>query len=408
MQGAGYLGDIHSLVQVGTPNAGAVKAYPLWQAGVLPKDWAAVGSLMRLYGKGMPEGPAKDHDVIHSYFSSVQDLQPVYPALKRGRSFLNPADMTYANARLLKLNASLPQLHKRVSVATVVSRSQSTPTWTLVQPAKDQEVWPDGETLGDITSISDGGDGTVPNQSANLEGAYTIQVSGKHQDLPGTGAKEILKYLAERFKQPNQPLPYRKMILFSIDCPVDVRVIGSNGFNTASAQSSETGDGDVEISPEMQWFFLPDEPGVSYTASITALEDTEVRYWLETDAIHTLAMRKGEIRSVELSLEATNLTSTSDEVTTGETSQVGEISQTTGGTSFTFTPRYLGSKLPSQSVVDPEIVGVGQPGSLQRYIRKNLTYTFRLDKQRMVVLEKLASLVNPVFGITLHYLVQLE
>ncbi len=409
IQGAGYLGDVHSLVQVGTPNAGAVKAYPLWQAGVLPKDWAAVGSLMRLYGKGIPESPAKNHDVIHSNFSSVQDLQPVYPALKRGRSFLIPSEMAYANTRLLKLNASIPELHKRVSVATVVSEGENTPTWTLVQPVKDQDIWPDGEMLGEITSLSNGGDGTVPIQSSPLEGADVLKASGKHQDLPGTGAGVILKYLAEIFQQPKPPLPYKKVILFSIDCPVDVTVTGSNGYRATTTESNEAGEGDVEVSPEMQWFLLPDEPGVTYNAAITALEDTAVRYWLDTDSIHTFVMKKGEKQDIPLKLEevtpAGSDSNGAQVVTSSDTTRDAQLSK---GFALVFTPNYLETKLQTYASHAAEATTLQKQDVPRLTITTKLKRALRLDTQKILTLGRIASILNPIFGITASYLVQLE
>ncbi|CAN5118345.1 hypothetical protein BH11PAT4_BH11PAT4_0080 [soil metagenome] len=410
IQGTSYLGDVHKLVQVGTPNQGAVKAYPIWQAGQLPKDWAAVGSLLRLYGKDQPESATKDHDTIHAYFGSVQDLQPLYPSLKRGATYLDGSLLQYANTRLFKLNQAIPELLKRTTVATVVSGSEVTPTTAVVTTTGTQGIWPDGQVVGSVTGLVLGGDGTVPTQSAELSGARLLKVDGSHQNLPGTNAEAIITYLAEKPppEVPRQSPVYKKVTLFSIDCPVHVVVTGPSGYRVSTTDhlvDSLTGEGTVLATQDMQWFFLPELDVGKYTVEVTALEGTPVRYWEDMGVVHEFSLKEGEVKRFVLEQEREVGEVASTELV-GDPVEEGILSFSSG-TGLAFTPRksrFAWGWEASHTQVSQ--VGENPTAALQLLHRQRERLEKRLERLYSAV--RIVTFIHPLLGLTLQYLLQRE
>lgn len=405
IQGATYLGDVHKLIQVGSPNQGAVKAYPVWQAGALPADWAAVGSLIRFYGKDLPKSPSRDHEVIHKHFPSIQDLQPTYPSLRRGKTYLSPDQLVYANVRLLLLNASVSQLTKRVALVTVVSATEETPMWGVVQPVKPGPLWPDGELLGGITTVSQGGDGTVPTQSASLPGARTLATEGGHQNLPGAAAEAIVHNLTSRpMQEVRKPPIYKRVTLFSIDCPVHVVIRGPHGFTattTTHPVRAETGEGVVMAADEIQWFWLPEiERGESYEVAITALADTPVRYWYENGEIHEIDMKQGEVHTT--TLRAPDPPSTAPPAVVTQTESVGNPEN---GDWWNFAIKPLARPellVPGFSFISRSIAREPQFLKRTETIRRSAVPDW---KGRMLMIQSVSA-VNPLVGLMLQYLLR--
>lgn len=313
IQGNNYQFDVVNLIQYGTPNYGAAKVYPVWEGGELPADWSVLSPLIRLYQLQLVEHRYSLPQIIRLFFPSAGELMPVYPALWRAGQVVDPQSLKFPNQLLTTLNADLTTLLERVKVVIFYSQDQSTLESLQIGEANWQkQYYPDGEVIRTL-KFEESGDGTVAAQSAILPEAETIQVSGEHARLTEQALDKLIQTLYPRSVELDQPSSFQldPIVWFSFDCPVRVTITMPNGtvFN-----SDQTGPiwknqllkhgwiGQIEVSSEMQWFVLKSEAG-DYQVKIEALDDSQVRYWVDQAEIKTAALKKSQILELSYSID---------------------------------------------------------------------------------------------------------
>jgi len=287
IQSDSYQGDVVSLTEIGTPNLGTAKAYSVWEAGQLPSDWQAVSALVRWYQYQESDENLSDQELIQKYFPSVQQLLPIYPAIIRLGTQLLSSNLYYQNTLAQSLLATQESLLKRVAVETITSQSEPTVSTINVGPLQRSKLWRDGMPLDQQPTLTNG-DGTVPLQSALIDGAENIATTGLHADLPENAAQTIIQnlYPFQSYQSPPTPNPLTRsskdMLWFFFDCPVTVKITLPDGTTRSSTDADDdtnTEVGNVAVTPEMTWMLMPSEIG-DYTVAITALQNTTVRSWV--------------------------------------------------------------------------------------------------------------------------------
>lgn len=295
IQGSAYQGDVYQLVQIGTPNHGAVKAYSAWEGAELPTDWEAFNYFLDYYTYKLR--PTTKTAVVRSVFPSLRELLPTGAVLEHtGR--VNRSEITCQQNTLLNdLNSRSQSLTDRVKTLTIFGNSLSTPAAAKVGKVDcSQRDWPDGHQSG---LISQTGDGVVTADSVRLPNADWLEVSGEHSLLPGIAAETILKYLypdREIRSSQKEIKMARNMgaaLSFLFDCPVSAVITLPDGSAVDSNQPVNNDQADIEQSPELLWMTVPQLPG-EYRVVVSALEKTSVRGWVNNSSIKQWEMQKGE------------------------------------------------------------------------------------------------------------------
>jgi len=159
-----YQSDVANLIQLGTPNAGAVKAYRVWESGEF--DQITVPSKIFEAILQAMAGPKTDPEkvvLLRQFMPSIGQLLPIVNYLEER---LYPVD--YPRNRFLE-NLNIPseiaRLKQRTTVYLVGGNTKPTPVSLKVGASHpDNLVWPDGSILSTTLGM---GDGTV--QQASLE-----------------------------------------------------------------------------------------------------------------------------------------------------------------------------------------------------------------------------------------------
>lgn len=294
IQSEDYKGDVSQLVELGTPNLGAVKAYGAWMGGELPPDWAPLYHLLRFYDFWFARNYSPVQGV-RNFFPSARDMLPIYPAIYHKGEYIPPRQLYFPNQTLLALKNSLPELFQRTKVTAVLSESEPTFRALKVGPSLPGDEWSDGKPLITQFNLKKEGDGTVPYESAFLQGADIKEVNGLHNDLPAAAADKVMEILYPWEKSQmlhEQPKP--SGISFLFDCPIDVAIQTPQGENISSNNPpNNTGEGEVFNSDNLLWMIAPKQEG-SYKITITAREDSLVRWWVERGEISQREFKKGE------------------------------------------------------------------------------------------------------------------
>lgn len=300
IQGDHYQQDVAQLVELGTPNLGAAKAYSVWEAGVLPDDWSALNNIILWY-----EWLERDHAysrmaLIRTFFPSAQDLLPIYPAVTYAGTTLKPEEAVYPNTTLLSLSQTIATLSERTKTTLVFSQSDPTLTQFAVKgpPNPLAPIWADGEPAVLPPPLDGLGDGTVPEVSAHLPDFPSIEVTGEHSLLPAAASSQVIALLYPQLGFHSSQLGQNSTHWFVFDCPLTVTITLPDGRQRSSTEENgPQGLGEVEESDQLLWMLLPAEDG-EYQIHVQATASTEVRFWVDHDPIHLKTMQAGEIWNV--------------------------------------------------------------------------------------------------------------
>jgi hypothetical protein len=307
IQSGFYHNDVAGLVELGTPNQGAPKAYGPWEGGVFPEDWSAVSNLLRTYRYLSPSGTATDLEALRTFIPSVQDLLPTGDVLHRPDGTVVPL-REEVNSDLFDLKSSVDLLRKRLSLFfTIAGTGQTTVTDLRVGEAHPgAPTWPDGETIpGGELSLSVG-DGTVPYLSTGLPFVSGLTVAAAHQDIPAQAAELVLQLLyPTHVRKAGPPLQGASrttthILWFTFDCPVTVSITTPSG-KVVTSLDGESSEAAVFTNPQATWMLIPQETG-EYHLTVTALADTPVRWWQGVEPIHAFDMKRGEVKEVAYTL----------------------------------------------------------------------------------------------------------
>lgn len=288
-----YGGDVDTLVQMGTPNHGAVKAFPVWQAASLPDDWVPAEALLRWYTLQQPSLSLST--IVRSAMPSVGVLQPTFPFLA-GFSDALQVLIHLQNSFLASLNlpGGIDRLFSRVKVIQYIGKGESTADKVTVglTPAQDFPNWPDGKPISRGMHYVQSGDGTVLASSVSLEGAIQVVLDSSHAVLPAKVGQDLLNRLyAIKTGVLSVSLPDFFTLFF--DCPISLKVFSNDGILLASSNAYTRGSIQLVESDQLHWLTttLGKE---SVVVKATALADSEVRWWWDVGAVHTKQLHKGD------------------------------------------------------------------------------------------------------------------
>jgi pimeloyl-ACP methyl ester carboxylesterase len=293
IQGLAYEGDVDSLIQLCTPNAGSAKAYGVWEGGVLPSDWSALNNLIRLYQYEKRATPMTSVQVVRSYFRSVRELLPTEPFLMDS---LGARMLGQKNTFLTNLNAHLSDLTARTSVTTIAGSGFETVQTLQVGPPGIGN-WEDGVPLPKQPPTTNAGDGTVTTASVEAIPGQYLHENASHLDLVALAAADVVRALRPNMElltpraESNTSRATQNALWFAFDCPVEVTITSPSGASYAS--DSPTDAFEVERSSQAMWLIVPRELG-TYTLSIRAMGASEVRWWADDGPISVREMAMGE------------------------------------------------------------------------------------------------------------------
>ncbi len=233
-----YQDNIDKLVLLGTPVFGASKVYPVWEGGVLPKDWQPLNIyLWALSLKDENEG--KDYyDLIHEYTPSAKQLMPIYDYVIK-----NENQEMVSSRKMQEQNDYIPGLLQRIiqysdnfngsDILLVEGSGVETSKEVFVDEyngENNDKLWKDGQPNPyPLKKENLAGDGTVLNESSDL---YFINGVGqqttnetKHTQLPVKTIPEVYSFLGLDQPSETYALATENQRIFVLACPVDVKII---------------------------------------------------------------------------------------------------------------------------------------------------------------------------------------
>ncbi len=188
---------LDKLLMVGTPNDGAVAAYPVWSAGELWTDDLRIRIAMTFVIEACGKLHSKtNRDMVRSLMPSFGNLLPRFPYLIDAKSGLynTPAD---AQNTLTSTPVTNPYLG--TTLGTMSGYGFNTPRSLIVKNPSMGDlkypIWLDGKPIQSSTSIE--GDGTVLTQSATLPGIPDVSLPLDHAGLmdSASGQSAIANFL---------------------------------------------------------------------------------------------------------------------------------------------------------------------------------------------------------------------
>jgi pimeloyl-ACP methyl ester carboxylesterase len=283
-----YGGEVRHFVSLGTPYQGAVKAYPVWEAGEIPEDWRIMHSLVRYYQY------AQKTSFVQALRRSLPSTQHILPTPQRFGayclSWVRPDYRRVADRSLVTVLRSTDR-----ATADMASREVSDCT---------RELWPDGEGV----FIHNSGDGTVPEWGSifPLEGVPQQTVAGGHSELPRTALPEIQVALGMSATESPATVSDEALNHLVFDCPISVRIETNQGEFFLSADGTTQGKGAVLLASEdLLMALLPESISIT-SIEVTALATTPVRAWYNDGEILTFSLKKGEKRQLLLAGKTLN------------------------------------------------------------------------------------------------------
>lgn len=245
--------NVDQLITLGTPHEGSPQSYLTWDGG----EFGVKFRDLLLKGIFHQEAEENGYDSIFSYIrkapiTSVRELLPTYSYLKEVGSgaMRTYPDIYPRNSFLenLKTEIGLDEL-KPVLFTNIVGKTKNDETiekirvgGASVELLNDPAAivpWghgkPDGfdNIFGGDRGLELGvGDGTVPLDSAQSTVAdETIELIGRHGDLPSLAAKTVYKTLQGKDVTIDVEVssPPTAMLLFMPFSPVDIQIISPSG-----------------------------------------------------------------------------------------------------------------------------------------------------------------------------------
>ncbi len=240
---------INEIVTVGSPHAGATKAFETWEgAKVIDPEritWADIGMKLLLYINSLKYPTFTE--TIRNVTPSVKNLIPTFDFLKDSQNAdqIIPADtIIQKNQFLLDLNNSLDNDTKNI-LATLGGKEENqthnTLEWLKVEPRNWLDIilgqWEDGKPKEEI--FSDQGDLTVLLKSASISDVPAFQVAGTHDAIMQNeqGLNQILQALDLNFSPTvnTLSLPELPLLAFWLHSPAYIKVTGNGkdvGYQT--------------------------------------------------------------------------------------------------------------------------------------------------------------------------------
>ncbi len=193
-----YKYDVDKLIMIGTPNAGAVKAYYFWQGGEIPSN----EGFGNLFHNLLWEGYTWLHKIFKGLRDSITVKRQLVPSVKELLPSKNYGDFLFTvknnsygdfipqdrmveqNTFLNDLNNRFSEIYKKgVNVYSIVGNGVKTERFIRVVKNNrgNSPEWIDGKP--DDVVYTDSGDGTVITESATAIYGKTNYIQGDHLEI---------------------------------------------------------------------------------------------------------------------------------------------------------------------------------------------------------------------------------
>lgn len=262
-------------LSVGSPNLGAIAAYPTWEAGQIWEGdlgWKFMLTAIKKFC--VAKHLTTDREAVQTYVPSVRDLLPVFDYLTNDATGIK---ITYSEMHEKNFSLTVPfnNFYNTV-VATLRGTGQKTTNGYRVGPIDKHDApgdWIDGKPVS--RSTTNEGDGTVLLTSSEIPGADNTRViPDSHTDLVSSaqGIEEILGFLgvAPQTIQSvtanmQTPSPTPTSGLFVIGYPADFWIVDPDGHVTKDERNLQ-----VIANPKSGSYKLVLLPGTETTRLIVA------------------------------------------------------------------------------------------------------------------------------------------
>lgn len=244
------------IVTAGSPHQGALKAYKLWEGGIVDEDnvvsrvieEAAISSLYPLY--------LTRKDVIQNHFPGVRDFLPVFDYLS-GKPYISLSTQAKNNNLMSLLPMSSSFITKLITFSG--SNQPTDSEYKIVEPnwwEKTLGLWADGKPVSNITKI---GDGTVlKTSSENLLGI------NKYYSLKHTDYFRDQNTIYDVFSFLNLPTPEP-----ITSQPLITSLIGIFIHSPATISITDDNNNQIGLHDSGKAIFIPNPPVGIYNVKVT-------------------------------------------------------------------------------------------------------------------------------------------
>lgn len=238
---------VDKLVTLGTPHAGTVLAYPLWENGeVWTGDLVyklAINTLINIcrVQNGFPLKTRRE--MVHLLSPSVRDILPTFDFIYKNNLLITD-ELVEGENPWLRDNSFLSPFNN-TSLLTISGNGYSTIETLKVKNAKAKDVlagnWLDGDPFKRQTTNS--GDGTVLSASSLIPGSTTKVFTTDHVGLikDNNSIQAVLDFLGYSSFSPavKETVPESQSSLtVTVDKPVEMELLTTKGI---SLQQTEAG-----------------------------------------------------------------------------------------------------------------------------------------------------------------------
>lgn len=176
---------IDSVLTVGSPHAGTLITYPMWEAGELKTNdkllKIAYNNVIHLCQNKYSKKSNKE--ALQQFAPSVRDMLPIFDYLKKDGVIIPFNTLSIRNN--WTLNHPFPSNAYAVNFQTISGDEDKTPRYYEVKHTSPKNVayglWKDGEVTSTETVLS--GDGTVLHLSSTIPNLHNTILSGNHSQI---------------------------------------------------------------------------------------------------------------------------------------------------------------------------------------------------------------------------------
>jgi len=231
MQSDSYQGDIANLIQLGTPNAGAVEDYQVWESGEFAQITVPNKILeVILQAVASPKTDTEKVVLLREFMPSIGQLLPVFDYLV-GRHY--PVDYP-RNHFLENLNipAEIARLKQRAALYVVGGNTKPTlASLSVGAPHPDDLVWPHGPIISSAMGL---GDGVVQQSSLEAADKASLLLNADHGGIVTAAAPFVAQTLMGGLMEdadslPVEPNPASHYLLIYAHGEVALHLVAPNG-----------------------------------------------------------------------------------------------------------------------------------------------------------------------------------
>ena len=324
---ANYENDVRTLIMVGTPNQGSVKAYYTWEGGVYKSPCVHNTS-------SLPQIVIKDFtfltkfstseksrvEYIQEYVKSVQQLLPVH------YDYITNASAYPRNEFLEKLNSR--EIPKGIKYIIIEGTGNSTAATIAIKQSQEKPpMWKHGEPIDSESVCSIDGDETVLQSETKLNtvkiaSIYTFNETHSGLMKNNEVIETVIKILKNKevviSEEPSKITDYGNTLSVIFDSPCNAVITApdgtSIGYNPNTSQLSHTLKNALYYGPNgdgAEAFFIFAPEAGKHKLSVFGTGDGEVHTYVnfvsgagEFEQELNFQIRKGEEKTLYFTLDS--------------------------------------------------------------------------------------------------------